>query len=115
MRILLVLILLVTLCASFIPMAYAKTPGDKLTRGIANALSGGLEVPKNIDEEWKASKNAAVGIFAGLFKGICWGMARTFSGLWDVLTFPFPLPKDYDSVVLPEYLWSTEHTHLINQ
>ncbi len=83
----------------------AKDTGEKLTRGVANVLSGVLEVPKTIGEEWKASNNAFVGVVAGTFKGLAWWIARTGSGLWDVVTFPFPLPSNYDPLFKPDYVW----------
>jgi putative exosortase-associated protein (TIGR04073 family) len=101
------------LCFGFISAAYANDPGTKLTRGVANSLSGLLEVPQTIGEEWKASNNMAIGMFAGFGKGLVWAVGRTFSGFWDVLTFPFDIPKNYDSLVKPDYVWRTEPVHLI--
>lgn len=83
----------------------AKTPADKLARGIANVATGLLEVPQTIGQEWKESNNAAVGIFAGFFKGMVQGVIRTASGLWDVLTFPAAIPKDYEPLYRPDYVF----------
>lgn len=102
------------LCFGFISAAYANDPGTKLTRGVANSLSGVVEIPQTIGEEWKASNNMVVGLFAGFGKGLVWGVGRTLSGFWDVLTFPFPFPKHYDSIVKPDYVWRTEPAHLIS-
>jgi len=89
-------------------VVYAKGPGDKLVRGAGNILSGWLEVPQTIGEEWKTSNNAAVGMFTGLFKGLClWGV-RTISGFWDVVSFPVPLPKDYEPLYKPDYVFDKE-------
>ena len=100
------LVLAVAVLVSVSNLAYAKTPSDKLSRGIANVLGGELlEVPKNIDLEWKGSKNAAVGIFCGLFKGVAMAVARLGSGMWDVLTFPAAVPKDYEPFLKPDYVF----------
>lgn len=89
-------------------LAYAKSPGDKLVRGVGNILSGVLEVPQTIGEEWKSSNNMAVGMFAGLFKGIAqWG-ARTVSGMWDILTFPVAKPEGYEPLYKPDYVFDQE-------
>ena len=56
-------------------------------------------------QEWKASKNAAVGCFVGFFKGIVQGVIRTGSGLWDIVTFPLALPKDYEPLYRPDYVF----------
>ncbi|MBM3249550.1 MAG: exosortase system-associated protein, TIGR04073 family [Candidatus Omnitrophica bacterium] len=101
-------LLVVVMALGFITCAYASNPGEKLGRGAANALSGALEVPICIGEEWKASNNAVIGMSVGLFKGIFWGIARTASGLYDLVTFPFPVPKNYDSIIKPDYVWRTE-------
>ena len=108
-----VVLVAVAMCLGFISAVYAGNPGDKLARGITNSLSGLLEIPLTIGEEWKASNNAGIGIFVGLFKGFFWAIGRTCSGLYDILTFPIPLPKDYDSLMKPDYVWRTEPTHLI--
>lgn len=99
------ILLIAVLILSFSSAVYAKTPSDKLSRGVANVFSGFLEVPRTMGEEWKISKNAAVGLFAGFFKGIVLGVVRTGSGLWDVLTFPIAVPKDYEPLYKPDYVF----------
>lgn len=113
MRKILVTVMLVLLILSFLAPAFANEPKEKLTRGLANVLSAVIEIPQNIDIEWKLSKNAGVGIFTGFFKGMFWGVARCASGLWDIVTFPFPKPVDYNSVIQPEYVQRGVQTHFI--
>ena len=106
MKKVLVVVVAVLIFLSMVPLNYAKTPSDKLTRGIANVLGGDLlEVPKNIDAEWKNTHNAAAGIFTGFFKGVAMAVARLGSGLWDVLTFPAAVPKDYEPFLKPDYVF----------
>ena len=109
-----ILVLMAVLLLSFAVPAFATEPSGKLFRGAANVLSSLLEVPQNIDIEWKKSKNAGVGIFAGLFKGFFWGLARAGSGLWDVVTFPFPKPSGYNSIIQPEYIQRGVQTHFLS-
>ena len=113
MKKLTVIIVMTALCFGFIGAALANDPGTKLSRGVTNSLTGLLEVPLTIGEEWKASKNMAVGIFVGGAKGLVWGFMRTCSGLYDLLTFPIPLPEKYDSLIKPDYVWRTTPAHLI--
>ena len=115
MRIAFVLLLVTALFLSFTAPVFANEPKDKLSRGAANILSALVEIPQNIDIEWKQSKNAGVGIFTGFFKGLFWGCARLASGVWDVATFPFPKPTDYGSIIQPEYVQRGVQTHLLNQ
>ena len=105
----LMLVLAVVMLLSVAAISYADTPGDKLARGIANVPIGALlEVPKNIGIEWKNSKNAAVGTFCGLFKGIVMAAGRLGSGLWDILTFPISAPKDYEPIMKPRLVFDKE-------
>jgi len=90
---------------SFASAAYAKGPGDKLVRGFANILSGWVEIPQTIDEEWKISRNMGVGIFAGLFKGLAFATGRMLSGAWDVITFPAAVPRYYEPLFKPDYVF----------
>ena len=99
------ILLVVVVMLSFSSLVYAKTPADKFVRGIANVVTGGLEIPRTMGEEWKNSKNAAAGMFCGFFKGIALAVARTGSGIWDVLTFPVATPKDYEPIYTPDYVF----------
>lgn len=108
------LVLIAVLMLSFAAPAFATDPKDKLFRGAANVFSSLLEVPQNIDIEWKKSNNAGVGIFTGLFKGFFWGVARLSSGVWDVVTFPFPKPSGYNSIIQPEYVQRGVQTHFLS-
>lgn len=106
MKKMLIVVLAVVMVLGMVSVNYAGTPGDKLARGIANVPVGAiLEIPKNIDLEWKNSKNAGIGIFCGLFKGIAMGLGRLGSGLWDILTFPASVPKDYEPLIKPNLVF----------
>jgi putative exosortase-associated protein (TIGR04073 family) len=109
-----ILLVLVALCFSFMAPAFANEPKDKICRGTANLFSGFLEVPQNIDIEWKKC-NPVTGTVTGLFKGLFWGIARTVSGVWDIITFPFPSPDKYDSAIQPEYVQRGIQTHFIGE
>jgi putative exosortase-associated protein (TIGR04073 family) len=108
-----VLIVIAALVLSITSFVCANEPKDKVARGVANVFGSVLEVPQNIDIEWKQSNNAGIGIFTGLFKGMFWGVARGFSGLWDIVTFPFPSPHDYNSIIQPEYVKRGVQTHFL--
>jgi len=106
MKKMLIVVLAVVMVLGMVSVNYAGTPSEKLSRGIANVPVGAfLEIPKNIDLEWKNSKNAGIGIFCGLFKGIAMGIGRLGSGLWDILTFPAAVPKDYEPLIKPNLVF----------
>ena len=108
MRKIVIGLLVAVLVLHFTPMLYAKTPADKLVRGLGNVASGILEIPQTMGEEWKASNNAAVGCFVGAAKGTVQALVRMFSGVWDLLTFPVAAPKDYEPLYTPDYVFDQE-------
>ncbi|HOW36442.1 MAG TPA: exosortase system-associated protein, TIGR04073 family [Candidatus Omnitrophota bacterium] len=114
MKILVALVVCGALCFSLVTSASAGEPKDKLARGATNVLSAVLEIPQNIDTEWKESKNAGIGIVVGLFKGLFWGVARGASGVWDIVTCPIPNPENYGSVIQPEYVKRGVQTHFLS-
>ncbi|MFH1360492.1 MAG: exosortase system-associated protein, TIGR04073 family [Candidatus Omnitrophota bacterium] len=100
-------LVIILMFACVIP-AFAKDPGEKLARGVANVISCPLEIPKQIDVEWKAAKdsnqNVGAGIAAGLIKGMAFTVARLGSGIWDIFSFPFQVPENFEPVMKPDYV-----------
>ena len=84
-----------------------RPPLNKLGRGVANALGGWLEVPWNIGHEYTTQKDRVAGAFTGLVTGLVKGVARTGVGVFEVVTFPFPVPQGYAPVLdpLPYFAW----------
>ena len=85
--------------------AYAKSPADKLVRGVGNVLSCWLEIPQTMGEEWAESNNAFIGCVAGFFKGLAFTGARLFSGAWDIISFPAAAPRNYEPLFKPDYVF----------
>ncbi|MDD4278172.1 exosortase system-associated protein, TIGR04073 family [Candidatus Sumerlaeota bacterium] len=81
--------------------AFAKMT-QKLGRGVANIFTGVVEVPKNISSEWRKS-DPVTGFFVGGAKGIGWWGARTAVGIYDTVTFPMPVPANYEPLMEPAY------------
>lgn len=75
----------------------------KLGRGISNVLLGWVEVPKNIAKEWRKTE-PFTGTIVGTVKGIGWGVARTLAGFYEIISFPFPVPRDYEPIMYPEFV-----------
>jgi putative exosortase-associated protein (TIGR04073 family) len=75
----------------------------KLGRGCVNVLTGWIEIPKNIARSIKDTDPFS-GFILGSIKGAGWGWARTFTGVYDIATFPFPVPEDYESLIEPAYI-----------
>ena len=81
---------------------FAQDAFTKLGRGLANALTGWLEIPKNIYST-SLESNALAGATLGLAKGAGMTLVRTGAGIYEIATFPFPLPEDYKPILEPEY------------
>ena len=85
-------------------VCFAQDPFTKLGRGVANTLTGWVELPKNIYNT-SVSDNAFAGITLGLARGAGMTLVRTGAGLYEIVTFPFPLPQDYRPILEPEYVF----------
>jgi putative exosortase-associated protein (TIGR04073 family) len=85
--------------------AYAQDPAKKLGRGLANILTGWVELPKNIYET-SVEENVLSGLTMGLAKGVGMTIVRTGAGVYETVTFPFPIPENYAPVLEPEFVFS---------
>ena len=105
-----VLISLILTCSA--PSAHAE-PMDagkaftKLGRGAVNLFTGWVEIPKRIQETSLVS-GAWSGFTWGLLRGLGYGFIRTAAGGYEVITFPFPAPPDYEPVIQPEFVFTNE-------
>ena len=84
---------------------YAQDPAKKLGRGLANILTGWVELPKNIYQT-SVEENVLSGLTMGLAKGIGMTIVRTGAGVYETVTFPFPIPEGYEPVLQPEFVFS---------
>ena len=85
--------------------AFAQDPAKKLGRGLANILTGWIELPKNIYDT-SVEENVLSGLTMGLAKGVGMTIVRTGAGVYETVTFPFPIPEDYQPVLEPEFVFS---------
>lgn len=85
-------------------VCFAQEPFTKLGRGVANTLTGWVELPKNIYST-SVETNAFSGITVGLAKGAGMAVVRTGAGIYEIATFPFPIPENYKPVLEPEYVF----------
>jgi putative exosortase-associated protein (TIGR04073 family) len=76
--------------------------GYKFGRGAVNVLTFWTEIPRNVAIEWQRTDPAS-GFFLGVGKGIGYGYARFMGGLFDMVTFPFPVPMGFAPVMDPEF------------
>ena len=85
-------------------VCYAQDPFTKLGRGVANTLTGWVELPKNVYST-STENNAFAGLTLGLATGAGMSLVRTGAGIYEIATFPFPIPQDYKPILEPEYVF----------
>jgi putative exosortase-associated protein (TIGR04073 family) len=80
---------------------------SKLGRGMANLGMGWMEFPKQIyvvgkEEGW------FLGLTRGPVDGLGMTLARTVAGIYEVFTFPIPIPPHYQPLIQPPYVWQPD-------
>jgi putative exosortase-associated protein (TIGR04073 family) len=78
----------------------------KLGRGVMNILTGWVEIPKQTAKEWQAT-DPLTGTIMGVTKGFVTAVTRTIVGVFEVVSFPFPVPRNYEPVMEPEFVLPT--------
>ncbi len=79
----------------------------KCGRGVSNILFGWVDIPAEMNRVKAAPGNTseAGSLIVGSLKGIFKMMGRMAAGVYEVCTFPIPVPAQYDPVVDPEFVW----------
>jgi putative exosortase-associated protein (TIGR04073 family) len=87
---------------SLAPRTFASEENafTKFGRGMANIIISPGEL---YTQPLLLSKNSepSIAIFGGLFKGILMFAAREVVGIYEVITFPIPVPKGYRPIIEP--------------
>ena len=83
---------------------FAQDPMRKLGRGLANTVTGIVEIPKKVILISK-NDNPVLGLTWGWVKGAAVGLLRTATGLYEIVTFPIPAPADYEPMIEPEFVF----------
>lgn len=83
--------------------AEAGNPAEKFGRGLTNILFAVAEIPHNMNVSTQKSGDMA-GITTGFWKGFGFMWLRIAAGIYDIVTFPIPIPARYEPVMYPEYI-----------
>ena len=83
-----------------VPQSYPAAASEKLVNGIANTVTGVIELPKTVILTSRRNE-AAYGLTIGLVTGIMHTVVRTFFGALDAVTFFIPTQP----TVRPPYIW----------
>lgn len=77
---------------------------DKFVRGAANLADSLVEIPGTM---MRKSKNEGMleGMTLGTVEGVLNTIKRALAGVWEIATFPIPLPENYEPILSePEFL-----------
>ena len=85
----------------------------KFVRGMTNTFTGWVEMPKQV-YLGTTEGSIAMGTVKGIVQGIGMAFARTAAGLYDIATFPIPIPWHYQPLFEPEYVWQDEGEAQVN-
>lgn len=104
---------LMALFLAFVIIVFSASPGycetpafRKFRRGFCNILTFHLEFVHQMKKEGdKGGNDRAMTI--GIVKGIGMTAARILTGVYEVATFPLPIPSDYKPILNdPEFYWT---------
>lgn len=104
MRKVILIALAAVMISSLIISPCFADPLRKLGRGLTNAVTGIVEIPKKVILISK-NDNPLLGLTWGWVKGAAVGLLRTASGLYEAVTFPIPAPADYEPIINPEFVF----------
>ena len=99
-----ILCLAILMVLNIAAVSYAQAAGRKLYRGVANIITGWIELPKNMYDT-SVEDNPLSGLTIGSMKGIGMTIIRTFTGVYETVTFPFPIPEGYAPILEPEFVF----------
>lgn len=106
-RTVLIILAILLFTAAMTSPAYCNDWGRKLGRGVCNVFTFPLELYTQT-----AEVNNSEGLFAaatwGIIKGLGMSVVRAACGVYEVVTFPFPVPADYMPILTdPEFYGET--------
>ena len=85
------------------PEMIAERMAVKLTRGVTNAATCIVELPKQ--SVLTVREMGGVGYVVGPLKGVVMTLYRGFIGLTETVFFLVPQPGYYDPMINPTYVW----------
>jgi putative exosortase-associated protein (TIGR04073 family) len=87
------------------PLALADTLFDKLGRGVTNVVFCPGEYVRAAVQKTE-QKGLTEGLFIAVFSGTYWTVIRALAGVYEIATFPIPLPRGYKPIMKPEFVFN---------
>lgn len=108
MRRFIVALVIVGLVLALASPLYANDPMRKLGRGITNVVSAPYGLVKGIGDA-ADEKGIVAAATWGVFRGVVNVVKRTVVGVYEVATFPLPIPAGYKPILEnPEFFMEKE-------
>lgn len=99
------MILIITIILSFAVPAYCDDALKKVGRGVCNIITCPFEFFAQI-QKVSNSDGPFAGVTYGAAKGVGMTLVRAVVGVYEVATFPIPLPKHYEPILKdPEFFF----------
>lgn len=116
MKIIIVICLILSfLMCSVMPAYCDNGPAKKLIRGVWNLCTFPLELFNRVDKVWR-SRGPYQAFTYGLFEGMTMTLIRAAAGFLEVVTFPVPVPYDYEPYLNdPEFFFFTDNTETVKR
>ena len=103
------IILVFVFCISLTASAHCDDAGKKLGRGLCNMVTFPFEITEQI-QRTNQSDGPAAALSYGLLKGLGMMTLRAVVGVYEVATFPLPLPKGYKPILTdPEFFFEDKN------
>ncbi len=80
------------------------TPIRKLQRGFLNIALSPFDIAYQFHEE-RNRQTFPPSWFLAMGRGSCYAIGRALTGVYEMVTFPFPYPANYEPVIQPEFAW----------
>ena len=80
------------------------TPVRKLQRGFLDLALSPVEISHELAKE-KGKDDFVPSWAVGFGRGSCFMVGRALAGIYEMLTFPIPLPAGFKPLLEPEFEW----------
>ncbi|MBI4323559.1 MAG: exosortase system-associated protein, TIGR04073 family [Candidatus Omnitrophica bacterium] len=87
------------------PQSYAQGATRKLGRGVANVATAPLELIR-VPYLMSQRDGGLAGLSVGMVQGAWAAVVRELAGAVEVTTFLIPLPKDFQPLIRPEFVYA---------
>lgn len=101
--------LIFMLTISIVNTAYCDDALRKLGRGVCNVVTSPYEIVYQTSQV-NNSDGAFAAFTVGILKGFSMILVRAAVGVYEVVTFPFPVPKEYKPILKdPEFFFEDQN------